>query len=173
MCVCVCVPACVHREEAQDDEGAEEAAPPCCVHADGDGGFPASWACTAARPEASQREEADARRPAGACVRSTSGTFQCKDCFHLRDNLAFFFDRTTLRFWDTAWACCPGSSPAPPGSPSSSERCVSVGFSSLIRESDVCCVSSAPRTRPDPAWHLLQTAVLAGGCPLRRCRPGL
>lgn len=41
--------------------------------------------------------------------------------------LVFFFDRTTLKFWDTASACCRLSSPAPPDSPWSSEQCVTSG----------------------------------------------
>lgn len=40
-------------------------------------------------------------------------------------------------------------------------------------ESDVCCFTSAQRTHLDPPWRLLQTAVLAGCGPLRRCRPRL
>lgn len=45
---CTSVLVCVLlREEAQDNEETEEAAPLCCVHTHGGGGFPAYWACTA------------------------------------------------------------------------------------------------------------------------------
>lgn len=43
-----------------------------------------------------------------------------KEQFHF----LYFFDRTTLRFLDTASACCRSSSPVPPDSPPSSEQCV-------------------------------------------------
>lgn len=52
------------REETEDDEGAEEAAPAHRVHADGGGGVSACWAPAAPSWEAPRREEADARRSA-------------------------------------------------------------------------------------------------------------
>lgn len=66
---CTSVLVCIlHREEAQDDEGSEETAPPCCVHTHGGGGFPAYWTCTAPSREASQWKEADARHSASTCT---------------------------------------------------------------------------------------------------------
>lgn len=60
VCLCACS---LLREETEDDEGTEEAAPPHRVHADGGGGVSACWAPTAPSWEA-PREEAVSRHSA-------------------------------------------------------------------------------------------------------------
>lgn len=88
------VPVCVlHREEAQDDEGTQEAAPPRRVHPHGGGGFPAYWAFAAPGGEASQWAEADARHSASTCT-PPKGRFSKNVYISIKKeqfNLAFFF----------------------------------------------------------------------------------
>lgn len=182
MCVCVL------REEAQDDEGTEEAAPPRRVHAHGGGGFPAYWACSTPStpsppsPEASQWKEADARHLASTCT-LPQGLYS-KKCaqFYLRDAR-----KNSLAFFLIGQHGNSGIQPRPavvrhrlhlqiPHDPQNSAW-PAVQCTFLIGppecDSDVCCFTSAQRTRVDPPSRPLRTAVLAGGGPLRRRRPRL
>lgn len=88
VCLCACS---LLREETENDEGTEEAAPPHRVHADSGGGVSACWAPAAPSWEAPRREEADARRsastyapPQGHFIKKSSSTTS-------RNHLILFF----------------------------------------------------------------------------------
>lgn len=69
-------------------------------------------------------------------VHATSGTFHSKSPSPTSRNhfILFFPNRTRLKFWGTASACCHSSSPVLPDSPWSSEQCVTKGAELVPRQ---------------------------------------